>query len=403
MDLLNKEISDLNKDDISRIIREKVPESINLEFKRKVYGNKDADKKELLKDITSFANTNGGLLIIGVDEIEGCADKFCFFSGNADEEIQRMNSVIESSTEPRVSNIEIRALEVDKDKSVLIVKIPKSWNSPHRTNYKGSKRFYKRNSAGVYEADILELKKMFNISFEREVLLRNSNNKFIEQIKKSQTPVTLRTDTNGILLLQIVPIQSIEKLSQIELSERDLRVELLPMNVNSWEGRYNVDGYVSYGTQNLTFTQLHRNGIIEAATSSLSRNINQQKKIIPGVSILVGLLQSTTKYLNLLQNIGVQTPIRIFVSLLDVRDCRFALVNDPYGFRDTESYKFARDDIFLPAIDLMEFGPKFHYYETMRPVLDALWNADGIEKCDYFNDNGKWVGQKDVRELGLAP
>ena len=36
-----------------------------------MYGGNDAAKKELLKDVSSFANTEGGDLLIGIDEDAG--------------------------------------------------------------------------------------------------------------------------------------------------------------------------------------------------------------------------------------------------------------------------------------------------------------------------------------------
>ena len=43
-------------------------EGDELEFKRKHYGRDDAQRLELALDLTSFANTRGGLLIVGMEE-----------------------------------------------------------------------------------------------------------------------------------------------------------------------------------------------------------------------------------------------------------------------------------------------------------------------------------------------
>ncbi len=55
-------------EDLQRLINDQVQERDTVEYKRDIYGNSDADKREMLKDITSMANHRGGYLLIGIDE-----------------------------------------------------------------------------------------------------------------------------------------------------------------------------------------------------------------------------------------------------------------------------------------------------------------------------------------------
>lgn len=48
-----------------------MPEGLAVDYKRDPYGSSDAEKKEAVKDITSFANSAGGHLIIGMEETNG--------------------------------------------------------------------------------------------------------------------------------------------------------------------------------------------------------------------------------------------------------------------------------------------------------------------------------------------
>lgn len=48
-----------------------VSEGRTIDYKRELPGNSDGDKKEFLADVSSFANTSGGDLILGVDENAG--------------------------------------------------------------------------------------------------------------------------------------------------------------------------------------------------------------------------------------------------------------------------------------------------------------------------------------------
>jgi hypothetical protein len=60
--------------DLQELVDAGATESQVLEFKRDAYGSADADKKELLKDVSSFANMHGGHLVIGIEGAQGVAD-----------------------------------------------------------------------------------------------------------------------------------------------------------------------------------------------------------------------------------------------------------------------------------------------------------------------------------------
>lgn len=70
-------------------------EADDLDFKRDLYGNADADKQELAADVASFANHRGGLILIGVDEVDGVVEAILPVA-LSDAEDARMRQVIAS-------------------------------------------------------------------------------------------------------------------------------------------------------------------------------------------------------------------------------------------------------------------------------------------------------------------
>jgi len=70
--MLNKHPDSLNDSQLYEIInswvRTQTPESLFLDYKRELNFKTQKDKIELAKDISSFANTEGGCLIYGIDE-----------------------------------------------------------------------------------------------------------------------------------------------------------------------------------------------------------------------------------------------------------------------------------------------------------------------------------------------
>ena len=50
----------IDEEDLNELIEAQVPEGLRIEYKQREYGKSDSDKKELLKDISAFANSQGG-------------------------------------------------------------------------------------------------------------------------------------------------------------------------------------------------------------------------------------------------------------------------------------------------------------------------------------------------------
>ena len=67
MELFNEPLNKLIIDNIKIIVQDKIPESRTLDYKRELPPQTDAGNKELLKDISAFANTVGGYLIYGIE------------------------------------------------------------------------------------------------------------------------------------------------------------------------------------------------------------------------------------------------------------------------------------------------------------------------------------------------
>ena len=81
--------------DLQRLIADGVRESRDLDFKRDPVGDDRDAKREFLRDVTSFANTAGGYLIIGMAEAAGVADALIGLTARPpDDEKLRLENVI---------------------------------------------------------------------------------------------------------------------------------------------------------------------------------------------------------------------------------------------------------------------------------------------------------------------
>ena len=51
------------------------------------------------------------------------------------------------------------------------------------------------------------------------------------------------------------------------------------------------------------------------------------------------------------------------------------------------------DVLVLPECVLEDYGGDIDHHRAVRPAFDALWNAIGYSRSQFFNDEGLWVGE----------
>jgi predicted HTH transcriptional regulator len=67
---MNDQLKRLQADDIANVVRDKIEESLTLEFKRDLNLKSEHDKREAAKDVSGMANAAGGRIIYGIEEAE---------------------------------------------------------------------------------------------------------------------------------------------------------------------------------------------------------------------------------------------------------------------------------------------------------------------------------------------
>jgi len=347
-------LNQVSEADLQRLIENRVPESITLEYKRDSYGANDQAKKEWLKDISALANTAGGDLVIGMEEDDGVASNLVG----------------------------------------LVVRVLRSWNAPHRVVYQRSNRFYGRNAGSAFELGVEQLRNAFLGVAETERRLTDFR---LERLARLKTgigePLLLGP---GQLVLHLMPLQT----PVISISAHDAKqwnAEFAPMGTTNWNRFVNFDGVLlapgqTSGSRGYTaFTQVFRSGRIEAARGlMLYRHDGDDPFYIDRVGSVPYLLESIPTYVRSLGRLGIGPPFIAMVSLLDVRG---SVMGDPNRMFAGRLPRLDRDDLlFDPVlIETAEFAPGWQ--KTMRPVLEAWWNAYGWDRCmNLFNEAGDWTG-----------
>ena len=143
-------------EDLQSLIDSEAQENLHLDFKASGSLAKDDRKKaEISKDVSAFANSDGGTIVYGMIEVEHKASRLD--DGNASVDKEWLENVITSNINPRIDSVLIHPVEVKKDSYAYIVHIPKSNRSPHQAS---DKKFYKRfnfKSVPMEQYEILDI------------------------------------------------------------------------------------------------------------------------------------------------------------------------------------------------------------------------------------------------------
>lgn len=112
--------------EIEQLIEDEVAENRAIDYKREV-GRADDDRREFLADVSSFANTIVGYMVIGINDSEGLPVEIVGLAGDLDAEIQRLENLIRDGIQPRAAGIEIAPVSSDEGVRTLVVRVPRSF------------------------------------------------------------------------------------------------------------------------------------------------------------------------------------------------------------------------------------------------------------------------------------
>lgn len=371
--------------DIEALRAGQVPEGRTIDYKRELPGGADAEKKEFLADVSSFANTVGGDLIYGVDETGGIPTAIVgVAAADIDAEILRLNGIILTGLAPRIRHDVLRV--PCGNTTVIVLRVEQSWIGPHRVIFGGHDKFYARNSAGKYPLDVIELRQAFlRASSVAEQIRSFRENRLIE-IAAGRTLVGLMAGSR--LVLHLIPLEAFTTARQVDvMAYYRTPKQLPPMSATGWTHRITLDGVLTYSLMQsgeaMAYTHLHRNGIIEAVDAYTLNHVHKGERLIPSTAFEDQILAFSRTYLDVQNWLGVAAPVYVLMTLLRVKGCRMGVSNlweagEPI---DRELLQLPEAVVMRLADDV---GP------IMKGTIDLVWNACGFERSPNFDNAGNW-------------
>ena len=160
------------QEDISNLIKTKSEEGPTLEFKRAdSLETTDSKKKEISKDISSFANCSGGIIVYGIEEKNNIAESISFIDGETFTK-EWLEQVIQTNTQRKIEGLQIIPIRFEGEiqKTVYVVKIPQSNSSPHMAR---DKRYYKRYNFESVPMEEYEVRNLYNQTHKTDLSIQD--------------------------------------------------------------------------------------------------------------------------------------------------------------------------------------------------------------------------------------
>lgn len=126
--------------DIQRLIDDGIQENLHLDYKDS-RGLTKKSRDEVIKDVTAFANADGGIIIYGVEEDGHLPVRIDGGVNDSDMNREWLDQIIAVNVTPPIEGIKIRQIPHAENCSLYIVEVPKSYRGPHQAS---DKKYYKR-------------------------------------------------------------------------------------------------------------------------------------------------------------------------------------------------------------------------------------------------------------------
>jgi hypothetical protein len=378
----------ITTDHIAQLVADKVSERKTLEYKKALNIGNTEDKAEFLADVSSFANASGGDLLFGItderghdgnatgvpDEVVGIAIP------NPGTECNRIEQLIQTGLQPRLPILFVKAFDVE-GKSVIVIRVGKSWASPHMVSYANRTRFFSRNSSsGKVLLDVHQIGAAFAEQRAIGERLRTWKADRISKAISGEGPVGL---TGARLLFHFVPASALttdgQSLPRMFDTAQWVRRRLL-MSLSPEYSRYNADGFLltsksETAERGRSYLQVFKDGALEYGDSYVLKMNNRDS--MPVATLEERLVSTFEQSVALLKDLDVSPPLYVSLTLIGVKGARFATPSRMD--RDGESSDpIDREVVVCPDVEVQQFTEERPYQTTLLPIVNSIWQAAGI-------------------------
>lgn len=373
--MLDQPIDEISEASLERLIANQVAESRSLDFKRKLPGGADADLKEFLADVTSFANAQGGDLVYGIEEAEGVATALPGMEvADAEAAILRLENVLRDGIAPRLIGVRMRFVPLETGNSLLVIRVPAGLAAPHRVTFRNHGRFYNRNSSGKFEMDVHDLRHAFTESGSLPGRFRQLHGEAIERATGHEMPLSISRVPTAVA--SVIPLSLFREERDIPITRDHAMAPIDPDGISSIEMIEGVllHTHLQRDTRTVeSFALTYRTGRVDVAwTIGGVRDLNGVRHglVFPG-KFENGILDALNSAQARLRQFDIEGPWVIFVSVYGVAGHKMILGD---GYPTNDAYK---DQALLSELRVERIDEA-----TYPPIVHNFWLLFGLRRPD---------------------
>ncbi|MDP9474231.1 MAG: ATP-binding protein [Actinomycetota bacterium] len=390
MSLKSVPMDEIGEAHLEGLVEEGARELGSIEYKLQLPGGSDADKREYLADVSSFANANGGDIVFGVDEDGGVPTRLPGLEAGTDLDgaILRLENVVRDGLSPRVQGVACRPVPVGEGRHAIVLRVPRSFARPHMVTFKGSSRFFARSSAGKHPMDVGEIRGAVLASEAVAERVRAFRSDRLGRIASGEAPVALKGRTRAVL--HLVPLAAFDVPAPAVDLEAALRNRDMVAPGGGGSPRYNFDGLVTEAREafgdTLAYAQLFRSGAVEAVDAD-PFDAEDGELVIRTTILEKHLLEAAEQGFRLMRSLGVAPPALAMLSLVGVKGFVIPVRRTRHHYRPVD-----REDLVVPeGMVEGDWPDRASVERLMRPMFDAVWNACGFRGSENFGEDGRWI------------
>lgn len=372
----------ISEDALRLVCEQKWQESESLDFKRELPAKDDRGRREFLKDVCALANAFGGDLLFGISEQEGAASELAPLEGeNSDAAILRLGQLVDSGVEPRLPGLQFHVIPLSRG-FALIVRVPASFDGPHRYLVNDACRFVLRSGRHTVDMSYAQLRTAFGATALLADRARAFRRERLAQIPQAHNPLPLRV--GPFTVVHVIPLEAMTPGKSVDITP--LYYQHSALDFEDWGSSriLNLDGLLVHASaekDTLAYSLMFRSGSLE--TVRFSGLTISDDKTIPSLTIAKFIRQAIPKMAKLAQERGAVGPAIVGLAMLRVSGWSFALDANHYA-RPAD-----RNDLVLPEVWLDDLDAATNVDALAKPLLDLVWQAYGQPSCRYYKE-GKW-------------
>jgi len=382
-----------------------VSEGRRIDYKRALPDNGEKSVRSLLDDVCALANSAGGYLVYGVEEEQdedgkntGVPSRVCGVGEmNVDQVQLAWEQRIKQNIEPTIIGYRVGFIDgFHGGEVVMVVFVPRSLQSPHRTNYAGKREFRIRHDRGNQLMELDEIRQSFVEAREIPERIAEFTRLRASKVLAGEVPVPLLEGRSTLIhLVPVTAIQPTPPLFDTAALDR-LPSDVLGRDLGATRPNFNGRLFYAYMHNGVSrcFMQVYRDGRIEVASrgdllreQALAASNSVDYFLAPKTERDV--VQSIITALTVMSSLGVQQPVYVCLTLLGVKG-RILLPRGNIQNYDIEDLPtFDEDMLFLPPAVFESFSDDVS--QLMRPAFDVLWQSAGWQGSASYDEDGNWA------------